>query len=42
MFYALNLGVGVSQMLTEKPDPLVVLLSTTGALSAAVLFAVSA
>jgi len=41
MFYALNLGVGVAQMLTVKPDPVIVLLCGTGVVSSAVLFAVS-
>lgn len=41
LFYALNLGVGVSQMLSDRPDPLLVALSCMGVVSAAVLFAVS-
>lgn len=41
-FYALNLGVGVDQMLRGVPDPLVLVLSCMGVASAALLVVLAA
>jgi len=40
-FYVGNLAVGVSQLLSGHPDPMVLILAITGALSSALLVALS-